>query len=146
MLKPIADKIKALSDWQKEAGRHVIEEAKAFEAIILDWNTEEQLYLKGQDSEGAAIEPPYRAFTIQIKRMKGQPTDRVTLKDTGDFHRSFFIHWAALEFRIMARDAKVGKLTRKYGQEIFGLDDDGQDELTGLLKEPLIENLKRAIA
>lgn len=146
MIKAIADKIKALSGWQKEAGRHVIEEAKAFEAIILDWNTEEQLYLKGQDSQGAAVEPPYRALTIQIKRMKGQPTSRVTLKDTGDFHRSFFVHWSALEFRIMARDEKTEKLVRKYGPDIFGLDDDGQEELSGLLKEPLIENLKRAIA
>lgn len=145
MLPVIADKIKALETWQRDAERHVIGEARAFEAEILDWNTEEQLYQQGQDATGQAIGPPYRPFTVQVKRQKGQPTDRVTLRDTGDFHESFRVQWQDTEFRIDATDAKTYKLTRAYGAEIFGLDDAGQQELIELIREPLLANLKTAI-
>ena len=30
-------------------------------------------------------------FTIEEKKSKGQPTDRITLKDTGDFYKSWKI-------------------------------------------------------
>lgn len=145
MLKPIADKVAAIESWNKEAGRHVISEAKQFEPEILDWNTEEQLFNQGQDATGQPIQPPYRPFTIMVKRQKGQPTDRVTLRDTGAFHRSFRVDWQPDEFRINATDGKTGKLTQAYGPEIFGLDDAGQQELIDMLREPVIENFRKAV-
>lgn len=143
MLPVIAEKIKALEAWQRDAERHVIGEARKYEAEILDWNTEEQLFQQGQDATGQAIQPPYRPFTVQVKRQKGQPTDRVTLRDTGDFHRSFRVDWRETEFQIEATDAKTYKLTQAYGPEIFGLDDAGRQELIDLIRDPLLENLKK---
>lgn len=52
-----------------------------------------RLYVKGtrgDDSKILTRNPapgePYAASTIKRKQRKGQPTDRVTLKDTGDFY------------------------------------------------------------
>ena len=145
MLPVISAKIAALEAWDRETERHVIAEAKAFEPEILDWNTEEQLFNLGQDATGQAITPPYRPFTVMMKRQKGQPTDRVTLKDTGAFHRSFRIAWQDTEFSIEATDAKTYKLTQAYGPEIFGLDDAGKQELINMIRPALIDNLKKAI-
>ena len=146
MLPAIDAKIKALEEWNRDAERHVIAEAKQFEAEILDYNTEEQLYLLGQDSTGAKLPGPYRPLTIEIKRAKGQPTDRITLRDTGDFHESFRIDWQETEFKIQATDWKIGKLTREYGPEIFGLDENGVQDLIDNLRQPLQDNLKKAVA
>lgn len=58
---------------------------------IIYLNTEEQLY-KGKDATGKELENiggGYSAFTIAYKQAFGQPYDRVTLKDTGLFYKSF---------------------------------------------------------
>jgi hypothetical protein len=57
---------------------------------------QEQLYYRGTDAKGNIIRTfrargtnVYADKTISIKRGKGQPTDRVTLKDTGSFYKTF---------------------------------------------------------
>ena len=54
-----------------------------------------RLWTDGTYSDGSSIvtykaQPPYNysPATVRIKNAKGQPTDRVTLKDTGGFYRS----------------------------------------------------------
>ena len=56
----------------------------------------EQLYNYGQDAKGKDLKTyaalggrVYGNYTIQQKQLKGQPTDRVTLKDTGKFYDTF---------------------------------------------------------
>ena len=145
MLPAIDAKIKALEEWNRDAERHVIAEAKQFEQYILRSNTEEQLYRRGQDSEGNELFPPYTPFTVSIKQSKGQPTDRVTLYDTGQFHASFYVDWRATEFEIYARDVLTPKLAGKYGPEIFGLDDNSQQDLIDNLRGPLADNLRNTL-
>ena len=145
MLPAIDAKIKALEEWNRYAEHHVIAEAKQFEAEILDYNTEEQLFKRGQDSEGNELFPPYTPFTVSIKQSKGQPTDRVTLYDTGQFHASFYVDWRATEFEIYARDVLTPKLAGKYGPEIFGLDDNSQQDLIDNLRGPLADNLRNTL-
>lgn len=62
------------------------------EAYIVDMNAEEQLYEQGVNNLGVSIMDyrPYSEITIEIKKAKGQPTNRVTLRDEGDFESSFF--------------------------------------------------------
>lgn len=53
-------------------------------------NKNEQLY-QGIDAKGVRLDSKggsYSPFTILLKQRKGQPTNRVTLKDTGAFYRS----------------------------------------------------------
>ena len=53
---------------------------------IAEWNRR-QMYA-GKDSAGVKMVPPYTASTKKQKRKKGQPINRVTLKDTGAFYAS----------------------------------------------------------
>ena len=50
----------------------------------------EQVY-SGTTNKGGDIKPSYALSTRITKRRKGQPTDRVTLRDTGDFYNSLEI-------------------------------------------------------
>ena len=81
-------------------------------AEICELNSDKQLYEKGENALGVSIDTyrPYAPLTIEIKTMKGQPTDRVTLKDTGDFYESFFISADNEGFFIDATDWKRNEL------------------------------------
>lgn len=93
------------------------------ENVIIDLNAEVQLFEEGITSKGVSIASfaPYSPVTVQIKMAKGQPTNRVTLRDEGDFQSSFFVYIGADYFQIMASDWKTEKLTFEYGDDIMGL-------------------------
>lgn len=118
------------------------------EAIILDMNTQDQLFEKGIDADGISIMSvqPYTARTVTIKSLKGQPTNRVTLRDEGDFHRSFYLEYYEEGIFITAADDKAEKLAFKYGDRIFGLTEENKSILAKQYILPfLIEQLQNII-
>ena len=131
--------------WQASLPEVVLGSVKDNEAAILDLNIEDQLFQKGIDSDGQAITPGYTPLTISIKRQKGQPTDRVTLRDAGDFHRSFQISYGNDAFGITASDPKSAKLEKKYGPDIFGLTDDSLQEAIDLTKPNIHQRSEKII-
>lgn len=86
---------------------------------LVEWQ-KEQLW-SGKTSTGAFIRPPYRPLTKIIKRRKGQPTDRVTLKDTGDFYDMIVVDVGLDTWNLTSEDYKNSMLTEKYSDKIFGL-------------------------
>lgn len=93
------------------------------DAYIVDLNAENQLYEQGVNNLGVDIMDyaPYTPLTISIKEEKGQPTNRVTLRDEGDFEASFFLDVNDKQFEIKASDFKTEDLIKKYGRQILGL-------------------------
>lgn len=93
------------------------------ERDILDLQ-QEQLSA-GLADAGDELIPGYAKKTLQNKRAKGQPDDRVTLKDTGAFYRGQYVKYSIDHFEITSRDRKRKKLTDKYhghqGGDVFGL-------------------------
>lgn len=104
----------------------IVEAVKENDSIIIELNIDEQLYTRGVNRNDVPISDyaPYAMLTLEIKTQKGQPTDRVTLQDEGDFHNSFFIDYKGDGFEISATDWKTEALVDKYGKEILGLTDD----------------------
>jgi glycerol-3-phosphate cytidylyltransferase-like family protein len=66
----------------------------------------------------------YSPMTVAIKRLKGQPTDRVTLRDTQDFYIGITVKPERSEVIINSSDEKTSKLIEMYGEDIFGLNKD----------------------
>ena len=92
--------------------------------IILDANREQMF--EGKRSDGSMIDPEYTPITKDIKKQKGQPDDRVTLKDTGDFYDAMFTQKENNEtFIISSDDEKTQKLLEKYDVKgtLFGVPD-----------------------
>jgi len=96
----------------------------------------EQLY-EGDGGDGP-IEPPYTPLTRTIKARKGQPFNRVTLKDTGDFYRSIKLQGK----RLMATDGKTRKLVAKYGNHILTMSQSHYDQLSRDVKRLFIIKLQ----
>jgi hypothetical protein len=128
-LTDLQDKLQTLNDNMID---FVIQILRLHETDITNMNTAEQLYEKGETRDGVKIADfaPYAPLTVQIKQAKGQPTNRVTLLDEGDFHKSVYIIFREDGFEIVADDWKTEDLLRQYGKEIFGLSDENLDELT----------------
>lgn len=119
------------------------------EVIIL--NTESQLFFKGIDSTGTKLESiggGYSAFTKNIKSIKGQPTNRVTLKDTGEFYDTFTVSAKDKDdsFTINANTIKdEDDLTDRWGEDIIGLTDESIEELNEIIKPDIIDVFKEEI-
>lgn len=109
-----------------------ITRTQEFKTLVIKLNTEglptSQLFIKGEDSTGkelSKIGGSYSPFTIEEKKKKGQPTDRVTLKDTGDFYMSFEVIPFKGGFIIDANTIKDGEdLEDDWGHNIIGLQDE----------------------
>ena len=83
----------------------------------------EQLWA-GIRADGSRITPEYTIFTISKKQEKGQPTDRVTLFDTGSFQEGIFTAQQGEQVIFSSTDSKTDELQEKYGEKIFGLTPD----------------------
>lgn len=91
------------------------------EHVIVDMNTEN--LFSGKNAKGQSLDSiggSYSPFTVEMKKLKGQPYDRVTLKDTGDFYEGFFVKRAKMGWEIDSKDEKTQKLKNDWGEDIFG--------------------------
>jgi len=141
----IQRKIEALKRIKKNIGKYISIVINDEKAIIIDMNTEDQLYEQGINNLGAEIMDykPYQEFTISVKLSKGQPTDRVTLRDSGEFHRSFDLEITDKHFKVIATDDKTEQLIKKYGRQILGLTDENLNELIwSYIYDALLEQIK----
>lgn len=127
-----------------EVIRKTLQENKA---LILDMNTEGQLFEKGVNRLNVEIDTfaPYHPETVRIKIEKGQPTNRVTLRDEGDFHSSFTVEFTNTGFEIKANDWKAKGLISKYGESILGLTNENFNELARHYIAPEISKLFKAL-
>lgn len=127
-MKKITDLRKRVADFNGAltSGRLIQNIIWENETYIVDMNAEEQLFEQGINRLGVEISDyaPYSPVTIQIKEAKGQPTNRVTLRDEGDFESSFFLEVGDKQFEIKASDFKTEDLIKKYGRQILGLTDE----------------------
>jgi hypothetical protein len=108
--------------------------------LLIDEQTNGQMY-KGEDSEGKQFVPSYALSTRVIKRKKGQPTNRVTLKDSGDLYKSIKIDAKTNDMIISANVEYFKYLVTHYDQNtILGLQPEFLEQYT---KQVILKNLKR---
>ena len=97
------------------------DEIMKHEDVIVQMVARDQLYEQGVEGRGISIMDyqPYTARTIKIKQKKGQPYDRVTLRDTGEFHSSLHVEFDDEGFYVTSTDDKAKYLLARYGKTIF---------------------------
>lgn len=137
---------------------------KVLQTLVIKLNTEgfpsSQLFVKGEDSLGQKLkgntivtDGDYTPFTKEIKREKGQPTDRVTLKDTGEFYMSFRVIPYRGGFEITADGFKQGDISTggnvdlldEFGDNILGLNQENLQILINFYREAISEKIKQKL-
>lgn len=117
------------------------------EDVIIAAITNDQLFRRGVNGRDEKIMDymPYRPSTIRRKLKKGQPTTRVTLKDTGEFYESMFVVFDSEGFYITSNDDKAKYLVEKYGSTIFRLTNKNFTRiLRSHIRKELIKRIRRA--
>lgn len=122
--------------------KELVDEMLSHENIIIDM-VRDQLF-SGVDGYTASIRPPYAPRTIKRKIKKGQPIDRVTLRDTGDFYGSLHLSYDDGGFYISSTDQKLSNILKsRYGKPILRLSNENLSELINKYIRPsLTEKLK----
>lgn len=143
-MKIIESKILSLSTFQDNIERYMEDITKSIEEQIVDINVEQQY--SGLRSDGESIRPPYAESTKRRKKRKGQPTDRVTLRDTGQYHASFAMSYEPDSFSIYAQDFKAKYLVHRYTTKIYGIQDEYLKALAEEIYQPrLVERLRKQL-
>ena len=112
--------------------------------LILDENRS-QLF-DGLDKEGKEIVPEYTPTTVSIKKEKGQPTERVTLRDTGDWQDAMFLEVKGNEILTDSSDWKTDELLKKYDRNmntILGIPETSKTKINSTLMERFIMIFKQ---
>lgn len=102
-----------------DISREVRESIIATSPYIIKLN-QGQMFI-GRRADGTEILPTYKDSTIEIKKEKGQPYDRVTLKDKGDFWADISVLVGNDSFIIDDTNVKTQSLLKKYGDKVLGL-------------------------
>lgn len=114
----------------------------------------ERLYEQGIYSTGEQIitysantPSVYSATTQDIKREKGQPSDRVTLRDTGAFYKSFNLQpkqtYAVIAYNEVKPEGKVSDNVDL--DNVFNLSDGELKHLRVIILPDMIEMIKRQL-
>ena len=123
---------------------------KVIQQRIISLNIFNQLFDEGINSVGVKLDViggEYSPYTIEAKKGKGQPVDRITLRDTGAFYESFYITLGSTYFDINANPIKDGVdiLKDRWGEDVLGLTSEIIELLGNILKPLIIEELKNEI-
>lgn len=138
-LKSLAKEIRAISV-QKITERAIVNNKEE----LFDLNTEGQLFSKGIDAQGNDL-GEYSEFTKDIKRAKGQPTDRITLRDEEWFHDAWFLKTSEFPFLMGSKDWKAPMLEARFG-DIFGLTRENTNEYIEYIREHVQDGFAEAIS
>ncbi|HEX8656210.1 MAG TPA: hypothetical protein VF690_01675 [Hymenobacter sp.] len=133
-LDQIANLLRQLPQQLADATRQVVSQNKPF---LEDANTAQ--LAAGLDRDGQPITPEYAPFTVALKQLKGQPTDRVTLRDDGDFYTGIVAQLDSDSFEMVGTDQKTPALVEKYGDEVLGLTADHIEEFRDDYVRPELE-------
>ena len=101
--------------------------------FIIESITDDQLFTKGEDGDGISL-GEYTPFSKELKRLKGLPTDRITLFDEGDFYKSFSIILHNGFIEVFADSEKEDTdLVQEFGLSILKLNEENTNELIQLM-------------
>jgi hypothetical protein len=134
--------LRVFKDYRDNAPEKVVGISEQLEPLITSLNRQ-QLQAQGEDNQKRTIRPPYSPVTRRYKARRGQPANRVTLRDTGDFHDSIFALFEGDEITLYADDPKAPKLVAKYGRDVLGLTTDSIDILVDRLRPAVQDKFKK---
>ena len=128
---------RTVEDLQKSVNLSIKESVNKNKDVLKTMQTEQQMFA-GQTATEEAIKPSYQPATINYKKRTGQPFDRVTLKDTGDFYKSIEIEAKANDFVISTQISYSIYLVEKYA-DILGITDTNLNTFVNNYTLPVIK-------
>ena len=152
-LSDVVDNIQNLQEGQIQL---LVWRDKKVQEYIINLITIEQLFKKGEDSEGNVL-GEYTEFTELVNEGRTFSTggesakklagEHYTLYDSGSFYKSYFVKGFKDGFIVKANGIKEDgtDLTRKFGINILNLSKNSKDELAAFIIPVIIDDIRRKI-
>jgi len=124
-----------------------IEETREF---MIDQQVKQQY--AGLLKDGRAINPLYATVTRIRKISKSAPYDRVTLRDSGEFHKSIFVDvrpnsYVIDSYRMVGKGVLLSPyLEYMYGPSIWGLGGEYKARYIDVLRRAMKEKLENDLS
>jgi len=123
----------------------ILIERPELEDLIIELNTEDQLFKRGVDSTGKSL-GEYASSTKILKQDDGLPFDRVTLFQEGDFYKTWRVFMRNGDIIIEADGDKDDKnLFDVYGEEVVGLTEENLQIVIDEIKKQTPELVKQLL-
>lgn len=110
--------IKFISDFEKDIFKVIQTTIQRFDFVMTDFITNKQLFREGIDGDGKKL-AGYKRTTIRLKLRKGQPADRTTTVDEGDFHASIKIEAFSDRFEVSSNVTHDKYIIKRYGKNVL---------------------------
>jgi hypothetical protein len=141
------EELALIDSWKEIILESVKMAFKKYDFVVLDYLTNKQWFREGEKSDGKKMKPKYKAITIKLKKKKGDPYDRVTLKDTGTLYKSIDLIVGERALLMQVNVDYYAALEKKYGSKIAGIQEKFLQEFCDNYILPLIEkNINDTIA
>ena len=130
------DYLKGLKDFEKKYESIVKDAIKQNEGKIIGM-VKLRLFNTGIDGSGKLI-GHYTQLSKDLKKLSGQRSSFITLRDTGNWYRSMFLDLDNDKLILNASNWKTSKLIRNYGESILEFTEAEQLMIVQTIIEPAI--------
>lgn len=119
----------------------LIDVIRKFDFVILDYNTNQQLDKKGEDSKGNKL-GTYSNSYARIRVKKGLQVKHVDTHFTGKFHATLQVITQNDQLKIVSNVDYADEIIEKYGEEVLGVQ---REYLEEFMENFILPELKRRI-
>lgn len=113
---------------------------------VIRLNTIDQLFDRGVDSLNKSL-GDYAPYTVEDKKRKGQKHSNITLKNKGNFYKTFRVEVTVDKIKISANPIKDNdNLFDDFGVEIVGLTTENTKRISELILKNIIIYVKKELA
>jgi len=137
--------IKRLNEMEASINKSIQSSINSNKEVLIEQQTDGQMN-KGKDANNITMQPSYALSTKKYKQGKGQPIDRVTLKDTGKLYDSINIQANTTQAVISTNVNYFKYLIDHYSNnKILGIQQKATEEFLEKYTIPEIEKNFKAI-
>lgn len=114
---------------------------RSFDFVLKDYVINKQLFREGVDGNNVKL-PGYRRTTIRLKIAKGDPVDRTTLRDDGEFYSHIQVDAFSDRFEISSNVSYDVHIIKRYGINVLKISD---ENLKQFIQTYFIPNFKNYV-
>lgn len=133
--------LKFIDNLERDIFKVMEQTINQFNFVLVDFITNKQLFREGIDGDGKKL-AGYARTTIRLKLRKGQPVDRTTTVDEGDFHASIRIKAFSDRYEITSDVEHDKFIIKRYGSNVLKITDENFREF---MINYFLPNLRRYV-
>ena len=108
--------------------------------LIIELNRERML--EGRKTNGKFL-PKYSKISQEVY---GYPNEPIKLRATGAFQQAISVEVGIDIIKTTSTDSKTAMLTKRYGEDVFGLGQPDRIDLVPPLRKTLVKNIKSKLS